>query len=159
MLPIREYPRSVSPNVRYLCAAINRHRIGMYDKIASYEDWSYPANLTIWDTASAAEYDVMRPLAYQDAHAIIICFSTVDPDSYYSVASKWWPEVYNKAYGVPIILVGTKIDVRMNTPVERPRISYEQGQQLASDIGASEFAECSALTHEGRDYIFYRAVE
>jgi len=44
--------------------------------------------MNIWDTASGAEHDVMRPLVYQGADLIIICYSTVDVQSFYNVANK-----------------------------------------------------------------------
>ena len=42
----------------------------------------------------------------------LICFSVVDPTSLENVRSKWYPEISHHAPDVPIILVGTKLDLR-----------------------------------------------
>ncbi|KAK5655918.1 hypothetical protein OQA88_5053 [Cercophora sp. LCS_1] len=162
------------------CVVVGDPGVGKTSLIASYETGCFPyqniplvidkytterktdewsATICIWDTASGPEHDVMRPLSYQDTNAVVICYSTSNPDSFYNVRSKWWPEAYHNAYGVPIILVGTKTDVRLNLPWDRPRVTTDQGQELANEIGAVNFVECSALTHENRDWVFHYAAE
>ena len=54
----------------------------------------------------------MRPLAYRDTDVVLICFSVVEPVSYYNVRKNWVPEVLKYCHNVPIILVGTKVDLR-----------------------------------------------
>ncbi|KAK0642095.1 P-loop containing nucleoside triphosphate hydrolase protein, partial [Cercophora newfieldiana] len=105
-------------------------------------------HLSLWDTDSSSAHDVMRSLAYPDADVIIICYSTIDNKSGYSVEKKWWPEVYYKSTA-PIILVGTNIDRRINLAYDEPRFTTEQGSQLAARIGAKHFVECSALSQQG----------
>ena len=58
--------------------------------------------------------------------------------------------------GVPIILVGTKSDLRGDhATLQQLRnkgldvISREQGTVMANQIGAVKYLECSALTQEG----------
>ena len=59
---------------------------------------------------------------------------------------KWKPEITYHAPGVPIILVGTKSDLRETTDMAIPRPECEE---LARDINAVEYKETSALTQEG----------
>jgi GTPase SAR1 family protein len=63
------------------------------------------------------------------------------------------------------ILVGTKKDLRNNfetiqtleSKKQKP-ITYDQGKQLAQEIGAVNYWECSAFTLDGVDEIFDQAV-
>ena len=58
--------------------------------------------------------------------------------------------------GVPVILVGTKSDLRSDTPLslklrkkgQRPVLESE-GRRVAMEMGAVQYVECSALTHKG----------
>lgn len=69
---------------------------------------------------------------------------------------QWYPEVSHHCPGVPIVLVGTKLDLRddrdviekMKAKGQSP-ISYQMGLQLAKEIGAAKYLECSALTQKG----------
>jgi Ras-related C3 botulinum toxin substrate 1 len=66
---------------------------------------------------------------------------------------------------VPIILVGTKSDLRDDqATVDRLReknlspVKHEQGMQMAKEIGAVKYLECSALTQRGLKTIFDEAI-
>lgn len=69
------------------------------------------------------------------------------------------------APNIPMILVGTKLDLRedpetMHKLRERRMlpISYPQGNQMARDIGATRYLECSALTQKGLKGVFDEAI-
>ena len=49
----------------------------------------------------------------------------------------------------PVILVGTKIDLRETQQFRHQAISTEQGQKLCKEIDAACYCECSALTQDG----------
>ena len=58
---------------------------------------------------------------------------------------------------MPVILVGTKLDLREDRDtIEKLRekrmapTTYQQGLQMAKDIGAVKYLECSALTQKGK---------
>ena len=69
-------------------------------------------NLGLWDTAGQEDYDRLRPLSYPMTDVFLVCFSVVSPTSYDNVAAKWIPELRHHAPTAPIILVGTKTDLR-----------------------------------------------
>ncbi len=64
-----------------------------------------------------------------------------------------------------MILVGTKLDLREDREtIEKLKlqrmapISYPQGVQVAKEIGAVKYLECSALTQKGLKNVFDEAI-
>jgi small GTP-binding protein len=124
-----------------------------------------PVTLGLWDTAGQEDYDRLRPLSYPGTSVFLICFSVVSPSSFDNVRTKWVPEIGHHAPDTPIVLVGTKLDLRDDpTIVENLRkhaqtpITYQQGLKLADEIGAVTYLECSALTQKGLKNVFDEAV-
>ena len=68
--------------------------------------------LHLWDTAGQEDYDRLRPLSYPDSDIVLLCFSTTSKNSYDSVQEKWNPEIKHYLPNTPVILVGTKVDLR-----------------------------------------------
>lgn len=86
------------------------------------------------------DYDRLRPLSYQDANLILVCYDVTNPTSYDNVLIKvhlhvvfvkscncskcyttwcvcmcgaqWCPEVNHFCRDVPVILIGCKTDLR-----------------------------------------------
>ncbi|KAK4248826.1 cell division control protein 42 [Corynascus novoguineensis] len=124
-----------------------------------------PVSLGLWDTAGQEDYDRLRPLSYPQTDVFLICFSLVSPPSFDNVVAKWYPEISHHAPGVPIVLVGTKLDMR-DDPVAVEKltanrmspITYEQGAKCAKDIGARKYVECSALTQQNLKNVFDTAI-
>jgi small GTP-binding protein len=71
-----------------------------------------PFELGLWDTASQEDYDRLRPLSYPQTDVFLICFSLVDPKSFENVREKWYKEIRHHCPNTPVILVGTKLDLR-----------------------------------------------
>ncbi|KAL7023956.1 hypothetical protein ACKWTF_012848 [Chironomus riparius] len=69
-------------------------------------------SIGLWDTAGQEDYDRLRPLSYPQTDVFLICFSVASPSSFENVTSKWYPELKHHCPEAPIILVGTKIDLR-----------------------------------------------
>ena len=89
----------------------------------------------------------------------------VSPASFESVRGKWYPEVRHHCPNVPIILVGTKLDLREDEEtIEKLKekrlapITYPQGLAMAKDVGAAKYLECSAMTQEGLKTVFHEAI-
>jgi len=126
-----------------------------------------PINLGLWDTAGQEDYDRLRPLSYPQTDVFLVAFSLISRPSFENVKAKWYPELKHHSPGVPMILVGTKLDLRSDpetmkrlrdkVPPTTP-ISFEEGLDQAKTIGAVKYLECSALTQKGLKSVFDEAI-
>ncbi|XP_055798553.1 rho-related GTP-binding protein RhoG-like isoform X1 [Salvelinus fontinalis] len=122
-------------------------------------------SLNLWDTAGQEEYDRLRTLSYPQTNVFIICFSIGSPSSHANVRHKWHPEVSHHCPGVPVLLVGTKKDLRGDVEAVKKLKEHglaptnqQQGNALAKQIGAVKYLECSALMQDGVREVFEEAV-
>lgn len=64
----------------------------------------------LFDRLSLQEdYNQLRPLSYPNTDVFLICFSVVNPASYYNVQEEWVPELKSCMPHVPYILIGTQV--------------------------------------------------
>lgn len=124
-----------------------------------------PISLGLWDTAGQEDYDRLRPLSYPQTDVFLICFSIVSPPSFDNVKAKWFPEIEHHAPNVPIILVGTKLDLREDKGTmdalrskRMEAVSYEQALAVSKEIRAHKYLECSALTQRNLKSVFDEAI-
>ncbi|KAL7417494.1 small GTPase Rac1 [Mrakia frigida] len=122
-------------------------------------------SLQLWDTAGQEDYDRLRPLSYPQTDVFLVCFSLVSPASFENVKTKWIPEIGHHSPSTPVILVGTKLDLREDPQsiaklAERRQapIQYPAATACARDIGAVKYLECSALTQKGLKTVFDEAI-
>ena len=142
-------------------------------------------NIGLWDTAGQEDYDRLRPLSYPQTDIFLICFSIVSPSSYENVRAKWYTEIRYYCPETPIVLVGTKMDLRddlatkqhlnvscfiftfyqsliLSFKFKKSRrmvpISPQKGAHLAQEIGALQYIECSALTQRNLSRVFEVAI-
>jgi small GTP-binding protein len=120
--------------------------------------------LALFDTAGQEDFDRLRPLSYPDTNVILMCFSVDNPVSAASVVEKWTPEIRHFCGKCPVILVACKVDLRTDPNTiaklkgqgEKP-VTAEAGEQLAKQIKADAYMECSAKTREGIQELFVAA--
>lgn len=148
----------------------------------------------LWDTAGQEEYDRLRPLSYPESDVLLVCFAIDYPTSLDNVMDKvrsllalreegdgtkangppapsalsftqqWFPEVAHFCEGVPVILVGTKADLRNDQRTldllkaqGRAPVSYQEGADVARKMGA-KYAEVSAKMGTGVHVVFEAAL-
>ncbi|KAG0455285.1 hypothetical protein HPP92_024251 [Vanilla planifolia] len=121
-------------------------------------------NLGLWDTAGQEDYSRLRPLSYRGADIFVLAFSLVSRASYENVLKKWMPELRRFAPNVPIVLVGTKMDLRDDRGylADHPgavAISTVQGEELRRQIGAASYIECSSKTQQNVKAVFDTAIK
>ena len=97
----------------------------------------------LWDTAGQDKFRAITRNYYKGASGIILIFDVTNVKSYENI-KKWINEIKEEiSEKVKIVLIGNKID-----NVQERKISREQGDKLASEIGV-KFFETSAKTGEG----------
>lgn len=123
-----------------------------------------PYTVGLFDTAGQEDYDRLRPLSYPDSNVILICFSVDAPDTLDNVQEKWISEVLHFCQGVPIILVGCKIDLRNDqrtieklSALGQQPVTSAEGQEVADTIKALHYLECSAKLNQGVREVFETA--
>ncbi|KAG6401076.1 hypothetical protein SASPL_137921 [Salvia splendens] len=76
------------------------------------EQWEETVAALSTSISGQEDYNRLRPLSYRGADVFILAFSLISKASYENVSKKWIPELKHYAPGVPIVLVGTKLDLR-----------------------------------------------
>ena len=71
-----------------------------------------PFSVGLWDTAGQEDYDRLRPLSYPATDVFVLCFDVSNRSSFQNVTAKWIPEVRHFVPETPILLLGTKTDLR-----------------------------------------------
>ncbi|RVW95913.1 Rac-like GTP-binding protein 7 [Vitis vinifera] len=130
-------------------------------------------NLGLWDTAGQEDYNRLRPLSYRGADVFLLAFSLISKASYENISKKWIPELRHYAPTVPIVLVGTKLDLRDDkqylinhpgaTPISSAQASHRSagktGEELKKMIGAVTYIECSSKTQQNVKAVFDIAIK
>ncbi|XP_027884418.1 ras-related C3 botulinum toxin substrate 1-like [Xiphophorus couchianus] len=121
-----------------------------------------PVAVCLWDTAGQEDYDRLRPLSYPQTDVFLLCFSLVGPPSFENVRARWIKELHHHCPTTPIVLVGTKVDLRNDSEALEEKkltpITTVQGFAMAKEIGAAKYLECSALTQRGLKTVFDEAI-
>lgn len=109
--------------------------------------------VSIFDTAGQHDYENVRAFSYHDSEAIIVCFSVIDRDSLQNVRDVWIPEVNrHMKRRKPLLLVGCQTDQRKDDNPDH--VSEKAGSELAREIGADVYIECSAMQGSGVSQVF-----
>ncbi|KAG2718418.1 hypothetical protein I3760_03G219300 [Carya illinoinensis] len=128
-------------------------------------------NLGLWDTAGQEDYSRLRPLSYRGADIFVLAFSLISRASYENVLKKWMPELRRFAPNVPIVLVGTKLDLREDGRFLADHMGSNvitsvqliprniQGEELRKQIGAAAYIECSSKTQQNVKAVFDTAIK
>ncbi|XP_063681240.1 cell division control protein 42 homolog [Bolinopsis microptera] len=112
--------------------------------------------LRLWDTVGGEDYYRSRPLSYPDTDVLILLFDVAGSrDDFEEIHSHWCGELQYSCSDVPIILVGSKIDLRDNGLTT---ISTVEGEGMAKTIGAAKYMEISSLKDKGVTELFEEAV-
>ncbi|CAL8103272.1 unnamed protein product [Orchesella dallaii] len=109
----------------------------------------------LWDTNAGEEWNHLRIRDYNNTDCFILCYAIDNPTSLSNVETKWVPELNQYCPNVPILLVGTKTDIR--TPSNR-WISEEEGDALKVKVKAEAYIECSSKSIASIEGVLMRAV-
>lgn len=130
-----------------------RANVKVHDKVVS---------LGLWDTAGQEDYDRLRPLSYPGSDVVLICFSINSQHSLENVTTKWFPEIQQHVASVPLILVGTKSDLRQEAANDSKKqaelVKTSEAEAVAKKINAIKYLECSALNQQGLKAVFEESI-
>ncbi|KAJ5079593.1 rho-related protein racc [Anaeramoeba ignava] len=68
--------------------------------------------LSLFQTSGLEEYDSLRPLSYPNSSVVLMFFSIDNHSSYTNIVTKWAGEMRHYIEGVPVILVGNRVELR-----------------------------------------------
>ncbi len=89
------------------------------------------ARLELWDTAGQERFKSIVRQYYRGAYGVMLVYDTTDEASLENAVNVWLPEIRQHAIStlkVPILLVGTKADLKAAR-----KVKLERAQQLARD--------------------------
>lgn len=133
-----------------------------------------PVTIGLWDTAGQSDYDQIRPLSYPKTDVFLMCFALNSRTSFENVRDKWLPEIQHHTQGnnppTPIILVGTKLDLRKDGDQEQ--VEQRMGEELQKEYRLSKsskmkfgsyihkYQECEAKSTDamGMKEVFQEAI-
>ncbi|KAL6111150.1 rhou [Pungitius sinensis] len=185
-LSVKRRRSGLAPERKVNCVLVGDGAVGKTSLIVSYTTNGYPAHyvptaldnftvmvlvdekpvrLQLCDTAGQDELERLRPLCYKNADVFLLCYSVVRPCSFHNLLRRWVPDIRQHCPAAPLVLVGTQLDLREDVQVlihlaqnqQRP-VGTEEGRQLAQELGALGFAECSALTQKNLKDAFDSAI-
>ena len=92
------------------------------------------------------DYEKLRTVIYPGTDVFILCYSIAFPDSLKNSKNVWFQELKKNAPGIPIILCGTKSDLRDDSKtIEDLRgknltpVTFSQGKEAMKEIGAINY--------------------
>ena len=116
-----------------------------------------PYLLGLWDTGGGEDYEALRPLSYPQTDVFILLFHVAcDKRQLELIHSYWWAELNHHCPDVPIVLVGSKIDLRDKE--DSKTITTEEGLAMAEKIGAAKYMEISSLENRGVSELFQEVI-
>ena len=119
--------------------------------------------LELWDTESQKERKSARQTNYPETDVFCLCFSIADVESFRNVERKWYKEVKEYEPNAPIVLLGTKLDLRDEVKKRGKEegghmVSYKEAKKMGKKINAIKYIECSALKQRGHIDVLNEAV-
>ena len=157
------------------CTVIGSHRAGKTTLLVSYTRESletfgttvfdiYSAHLDMGDKSVRLDLrdtnginggpddaSRLRPLSYPGTDVFLVCFDVFDQKHFEAVRDIWVPEITRHCPNVPFLLCGTQTDKKGQ---EKTRVSSEDAEYVAQELGAWKYVQCSSVSREGLSAAF-----
>ncbi|ODV86362.1 hypothetical protein CANARDRAFT_175268 [[Candida] arabinofermentans NRRL YB-2248] len=111
--------------------------------------------LSLHDTAGQEDFEGLRIPIYSDVDIVIACYSVDSQPSLANIQESWIPEVQNYQPDVPIVLVGTKCDLKNQLSSDQ-LVSESDELLVCNSIGSNVVGhlQASAVTTENVHKVF-----
>ncbi len=106
--------------------------------------------LQIWDFGGEEQFRIFLPAYCKGARGAIFLFDVTNPSTLYDYDA-WLSLVRIRAPNVPVLAVGTKIDL-----IDERKVSPEQGEEYTRTRGAQDYLEVSSKTGSNVNLAFER---
>ncbi|KAA6384852.1 MAG: putative Rho type small GTPase [Streblomastix strix] len=120
--------------------------VGKTSMVAKYHDVTYTEYYFPTVFADSKKLNVTVDGKTVELHVsdTAVCFAIDDKESYTHAYEKWYSEIKEKAPKIPIILVGTKSDLR-NDPDSAQKLVSQQdvADRVSAGQQFSKYVECS----------------
>ena len=127
----------------------------VYDNVLKHvENDGVMYNVVCRETAGGEDYPKLRPLSYPRTDTFLLLHNINSQRLFEDIETYWWPELKHHCPGVPVILVGSKVDLRNENS-----LSFEEGRKMAEKIGAACYMECSSKEDIGVTEVFEEAIK
>ena len=125
-----------------------------YTQNVTYNGKNYA--LHIWDTPGQDEFNRLRPLSYQDAKVVLLCFGLNNRTSFNNAKKHWLDEINYYCKGVKIILVGTNLDLRTNT---KDSVTDAEALEFCKENNFVDYIAVSAKNGTNTSEIFPKVID
>ena len=105
-----------------------------YHEVTVFDTWkglktykNQQIDLSVFDTAGHEDLCSMRTIAYPGTDCFLICYAVDNRESLRTACTKWLNEVRTCAKKVPVILVGTKSDLKEEAKQREPGLTNADG--------------------------------
>ena len=118
----------------------------------------------VWETAEMTFHDKQRRLSYLNIDVLIAVFAADSASDRFETTIKFYiAEVRQFCPNIPVLLVGNrKSEPRQQfyfrMPEKRQYVTPHVGEELARELNAIKYLECSSETGRGVRNVFYEAV-
>ncbi|XP_059382997.1 cell division cycle 42 like 2 isoform X3 [Carassius carassius] len=140
------------------CVVVGDGAVGKTCLLVSFTN-KFPSEPTVFDNQA------VTVMVDDEPYTIRLFDAAVSLSSFENVKEKWVPEITYHAPKTPFLLVGTQIDLRDDpitiarlAKIKQKPIKPDTAEQLARDLKAVKYVECSALTQRGLKNVFDEAI-
>ncbi|MFX0113379.1 MAG: GTP-binding protein [Candidatus Hodarchaeota archaeon] len=129
--------------------------IGRKKVIFDLEDQPVEVHFQLWDLAGQVSFKTIRSSYYKGASGLVLVYD-IGRYATFMACEKWLAEAWNELGHLPMVLVGNKLDLRLQGKAE---VTTEEGKEYAQSIEEginlpTPFIEASAIRARNADKPF-----